>query len=65
MIGTVPLYRPALTFLHGVVSRSAMSCMTQPPIIPYPPSMLGQSTESNISIQNRKISTIHMDIRKK
>ena len=62
LIGTVPLYRPALTFLHGVVSRSTMSCMARPPMIPYPPSMLGQSTESNISIQNRNISTIHMDI---
>lgn len=63
LIGTIPLYRPALTLLHrGVASSTPL--VAQPAVVTT--STPGPSSASNSPLQDRiTASTAYLDIRKK
>ncbi|XP_071864596.1 uncharacterized protein [Bombus fervidus] len=63
LIGTIPLYRPALTLLNRVVPCSVVPFIAQPAIMPYALSMPGQSSGADIPMHERaNISSAHLDI---
>lgn len=63
LIGTIPLYRPALTLLHRVVPCSAIPFVAQPAIMTFPLSIPGQSSGADLPLQERiNISSAHLDI---